>query len=293
MSYQQLNNSGNNSQSINSKDELINNSVFYKTYQIKRTKDNDDHDSDMDDYDYHKHSLSSSALPTISPPIYKGPSAPQIDDLHSAYLDTMEYELYQKKQQQQQDELNNNNKENSSNSNSNSNSTLTPNTLISKLKQSRISNSGSNNTNNSNKKIIISKNEMNKRIRRYLLEQYNSGSSNNSNNNSNIEQLLSQYTTQEEIDEETHKRNSLFHRLPDIMEGYLQLVVRLVLVGFFIFILFFIFSSILYDVNIKYKEYSLEIMKEVEKCSKQYNENKCNPITRIPAMETTCIQWEL
>jgi len=272
-----------------SHDELVKNSIFYQTYEKKRTQDKDDYDSDMDEYDDHHH-LSPQSTHSISPPIYKGPTS-NIDHHNSTSLldhehQPMEYELYQQKQQEIKDNTNNNN----------NNNTSTPNSLISKFKNSRIGSNNNNNnnkSNNNNKKIIISKKEMNRRIKKYLVDQYNPNNKNSISSKIYLEQLLDQYTTQEEIEEEAHRKNSLFNRLPDIMEGYLQLLVRFVLVGFFIFILFYIFSSILYDVNIKYKEYSLEIIKEVEKCSKQYNENKCNPITRIPAMETTCIQWEL
>lgn len=36
----------------------------------------------------------------------------------------------------------------------------------------------------------------------------------------------------------------------------------------------------------------LEILSENNACTKHYMDNKCDPSTRVPAMQNQCIEWE-
>ncbi|RKP17256.1 hypothetical protein ROZALSC1DRAFT_30916, partial [Rozella allomycis CSF55] len=104
------------------------------------------------------------------------------------------------------------------------------------------------------------------------------------------------------IDEEKKPQNmsrfgwildTLNHRhLPYIIIGYLQVLLNSTLVGVIMYLIYLFISAIQRDVEIKVNEYLVEIMNEIASCSKNYVENKCDPMNRVPAMEKSCVIWE-
>jgi len=80
--------------------------------------------------------------------------------------------------------------------------------------------------------------------------------------------------------------------MPHILSGYLQLALNVSIVLFLLYAAVQLIVAVQSDVEIKVEEYSSEILREIELCSKNYLENRCNPPDRIPAMEKTCEMWE-
>ena len=46
------------------------------------------------------------------------------------------------------------------------------------------------------------------------------------------------------------------------------------------------------DIDIKVDEYKRQVVSEIESCARQFRENRCQPGTRIPAMQDMCERWE-
>ena len=88
-----------------------------------------------------------------------------------------------------------------------------------------------------------------------------------------------------------HASQSSSSNLPNVISGYVQLSVNLVVLFAFIFALLQCYLVVKSDVDMKVEEYSAEIMHEIEICSRNYYENRCEPETRIPAMEAQCNLW--
>ncbi|KAN0018426.1 hypothetical protein ACTFIU_011042 [Dictyostelium citrinum] len=128
---------------------------------------------------------------------------------------------------------------------------------------------------------------------------------NNNNNNNNYSPMLSppilfnNNSNNNQLQQQQHQLYNNFqnqtnsYRLSEVLEGYLYLIVRFLLICLLFFGIYITFNSILHDVNFKYKQYSAELTKQLEKCTKLYSENRCSPLTRIPAMEQQCTEWEL
>ncbi|KAF2019690.1 hypothetical protein BU24DRAFT_125381 [Aaosphaeria arxii CBS 175.79] len=80
--------------------------------------------------------------------------------------------------------------------------------------------------------------------------------------------------------------------LPAVLTFYLQLVVNACMGGTFLWIIWKMFSAIMADVNVESNKFMNEAMVEITFCAKQYQDNRCDPKTRVPAMETVCGNWE-
>jgi len=80
--------------------------------------------------------------------------------------------------------------------------------------------------------------------------------------------------------------------LPHILSFYAQLLLNVFLVFFFIYIIYSFWSTIRSDVDMKSEEAISEIMVEMAACAKSYQENKCDPSTRAPALEVVCNNWD-
>jgi hypothetical protein len=80
--------------------------------------------------------------------------------------------------------------------------------------------------------------------------------------------------------------------LPSVLSFYLQLLVNLFLGCGFMYLLYAAWSGIMNDVNIESHKSMVEVMVEIGACAKDYNENRCAPATRVPAMENICNNWE-
>ncbi|KAI9145655.1 Di-sulfide bridge nucleocytoplasmic transport domain-containing protein [Paraphysoderma sedebokerense] len=80
--------------------------------------------------------------------------------------------------------------------------------------------------------------------------------------------------------------------LPIILGGWLQLVFNLFLLTIVIWIIVQVISTVKADVDMKVAEFSVDIMNEIAECTKHYLENRCAPVTRVPAMEKACTAWD-
>jgi hypothetical protein len=80
--------------------------------------------------------------------------------------------------------------------------------------------------------------------------------------------------------------------LPSVLSFYLQLLVNLFLGCGFMYVLYAAWSGIMNDVNIESHKSMVEVMVEIGACAKDYNDNRCAPETRVPAMENICSNWE-
>lgn len=51
--------------------------------------------------------------------------------------------------------------------------------------------------------------------------------------------------------------------------------------------------TVQHDLRLKQDEYVNEVTQQIQECFKQFSLNKCDPETRIPAIEKVCNEWEL
>ncbi|OMJ17076.1 Nucleus export protein BRR6 [Smittium culicis] len=88
-------------------------------------------------------------------------------------------------------------------------------------------------------------------------------------------------------------RNLQVHRdIPSVVSGYIQLMFNIFMAGVVLVVVIQVVRIVNSDIERKIMEYSAEIAHEIATCSKKYLENKCDPLTRVPAMETECRNWE-
>jgi len=80
--------------------------------------------------------------------------------------------------------------------------------------------------------------------------------------------------------------------LPHILSFYAQLLLNVFIVFFIIYIIYSFWSTIRSDVDKKSQEAAAEILAEMAVCAQNYRENRCERDTRVPAMETVCVNWE-
>ncbi|KAJ1726493.1 hypothetical protein LPJ61_005149, partial [Coemansia biformis] len=95
------------------------------------------------------------------------------------------------------------------------------------------------------------------------------------------------------VEEPTMVERLQMHRdIPYVISGYLQLGFNVFMVGTVLMIVVNVLLTIQRDVNAKVQAYSAEILQEISSCSKQYLDNRCDPLLRVPAMEQACRAWE-
>lgn len=80
--------------------------------------------------------------------------------------------------------------------------------------------------------------------------------------------------------------------LPHILSFYAQLLLNVFIVFFIIYIIYSFWSTIRSDVDKKSQEAAAEILAEMAICAQNYRENRCERETRVPAMESVCVNWE-
>lgn len=80
--------------------------------------------------------------------------------------------------------------------------------------------------------------------------------------------------------------------LPHILSFYAQLLLNVFLVFFFIYIIYSFWSTIRSDVDKKSEEAITDILAEMAVCAQNYRENRCDPSSRAPALESVCNNWE-
>ncbi|KAJ2696161.1 hypothetical protein H4R19_005769, partial [Coemansia spiralis] len=95
------------------------------------------------------------------------------------------------------------------------------------------------------------------------------------------------------VEEPTMVERLQMHRdIPYVISGYLQLGFNVFMVGTVLMVVVNVLLTIQRDVNAKVQEYSAEILQGISSCSKQYLDNRCDPLLRVPAMEQACREWE-
>lgn len=80
--------------------------------------------------------------------------------------------------------------------------------------------------------------------------------------------------------------------LPSVLSRYMQFTVNAFLLSSFMYIVYCIFCGVMTDVEIESSKHASDIWIEISLCAKNYRENRCDPDTRVPAMETACGNWE-
>ncbi|OMH82766.1 Nucleus export protein brr6 [Zancudomyces culisetae] len=88
-------------------------------------------------------------------------------------------------------------------------------------------------------------------------------------------------------------KNLQIHKdIPFVVAGYVQLFFNIFMAFAVVVIVLLLVKEIGGDIERKVQEYSVEIVQEISKCTKDYIMNQCDPLTRVPAMENECLRWE-
>ena len=80
--------------------------------------------------------------------------------------------------------------------------------------------------------------------------------------------------------------------LPNTLSYYVQFLLNFFLAFCVMYVLYGIFSTISNDITERAMMESSEILAEMAVCAREFNENKCERDSRVPAMETVCNSWE-
>ena len=80
--------------------------------------------------------------------------------------------------------------------------------------------------------------------------------------------------------------------LPSVLSWYMQFTVNVFLAVSFMYIMYLIYCGVSADIDIESNKHMSEMMVEIAHCAKNYRENRCEPDTRVPAMEMACGNWE-
>lgn len=80
--------------------------------------------------------------------------------------------------------------------------------------------------------------------------------------------------------------------LPSVLSWYMQFTVNVFLALSFMYVVYLVYSGIMADVDIESSKKRSEIMVEIAQCATNYRTNRCDPDTRVPAMEMACGNWE-
>ncbi|KAH8741999.1 hypothetical protein FG386_002374 [Cryptosporidium ryanae] len=89
-----------------------------------------------------------------------------------------------------------------------------------------------------------------------------------------------------------HKIHSSATDIVNSTEAYTKLFVNIILVLTTLYIVFGVIFVIKNDIESKIQISTTNIIEEMNLCSKQYVDNKCQPDLRVPAMESKCNEWE-
>eukprot|EP00923_Selenidium_pygospionis_P011654 GHVN01020043.1.p1 GENE.GHVN01020043.1~~GHVN01020043.1.p1 ORF type:complete len:300 (-),score=23.27 GHVN01020043.1:2482-3381(-) len=86
--------------------------------------------------------------------------------------------------------------------------------------------------------------------------------------------------------------DALLH-FPYYLNLYLQVLLNALLIGLLCYTAWTFFKGIQNDVQSKVQLYSKEVMERISLCAKHYTENRCDPLSRVPALEKACNDWEV
>jgi hypothetical protein len=80
--------------------------------------------------------------------------------------------------------------------------------------------------------------------------------------------------------------------LPNIFMNYVQFLWNVFVVLACIYMVYVCFATINSDVEKSVKDAQFGVMQEIALCKQQWEENKCDRATRVPAMEQFCENWQ-
>ncbi|KAF2204998.1 hypothetical protein GQ43DRAFT_460306 [Delitschia confertaspora ATCC 74209] len=80
-------------------------------------------------------------------------------------------------------------------------------------------------------------------------------------------------------------------RLPHILSWYAQLLLNLFIAFGAMYVMYSVWHAVTSEVDIHAHKKEMEMLHESATCAKSYRENKCDPETRVPAMENVCNNW--
>ncbi|KAK6543323.1 hypothetical protein TWF694_000076 [Orbilia ellipsospora] len=84
------------------------------------------------------------------------------------------------------------------------------------------------------------------------------------------------------------------HRdIPQVLSQYLQLIVNILIAALGMYVVYLVVKTIQRDVEKKQQEYIAEAQLHIGQCQSQWVANRCNPETRVPAMEDNCLKWRI
>lgn len=81
-------------------------------------------------------------------------------------------------------------------------------------------------------------------------------------------------------------------RLPMTVIGYLHLVLNFVVIGFVCYVIMYVLIGLERDIRYKIINRRTQIQHQIEEAKAFYKVNKCDPATRVPAIEDLCNKWE-
>lgn len=81
--------------------------------------------------------------------------------------------------------------------------------------------------------------------------------------------------------------------VPHILSFYAQLLFNVALLGSCLYLIYCFWSAVQGDVEKRSWEAQIVVMAEMAACAEQYNANKCDPTTRVRALEALCENWAL
>ncbi|GME68174.1 unnamed protein product [[Candida] boidinii] len=105
---------------------------------------------------------------------------------------------------------------------------------------------------------------------------------------------VNSYSTEIKIDSSKLSLHSLLTdpRVPIVLSLYLQLFFNIVIVSIIGYFIYSFVSTIQADVQNKIDNYAAEVLQEISLCAREYQRNHCDPGSRVPALEKSCMAWE-
>lgn len=89
------------------------------------------------------------------------------------------------------------------------------------------------------------------------------------------------------------ERTERWMRLPYYANLYLQVFLNAFLIAVLCYSAWVFFKGIRNDVHSKVQLYSKDMMEKISLCARHYSENRCDPPSRVPALEKACTDWEV
>lgn len=81
-------------------------------------------------------------------------------------------------------------------------------------------------------------------------------------------------------------------QIPLALSLYFQLLVNIILWLFMIYLIYMSITTIQSDINLKVDEFTMKVLEEIARCSKEFSRNKCHLPDRPSIMDEDCDQLE-